>query len=223
MNLRARRIFGAKVECFEFENTIYLEEIAMDVFPWSELFDHLRLHVLNFLTITQLVAIERVNTTWQEDVHKALRRVTKLVVPDHTRLLPRNPCTIPEHQFNEGQIVHVNKTSHASLIRKLPNLIAIVVATPIGGGVYDALNKCPKLRHVDIDNSNRLNSTKMNWTNIDCTIFRLDPFKRNVVTFSDNTTLVGTEAEDWIKNRKYDSRSVTYSLEREPDSETDEE
>lgn len=152
----------------------------MDTFPWTDLIDDLRPHVLKHLTVKELVAIERVDSKMFADVKLAMSHVKKLVIVDKKGRLLDGFCRIQEHQFDERDIVKITTESHASLIKKLPHLVAIVIYPEVSPGAIDALSKCSQLRHVDITNDEELDLPLNDCSKIECSsvgVSKLDPAK----------------------------------------------
>lgn len=184
------------------QNFLCLNINKMDIFPWANFNEDLRLYVLKYLNIKQLVAVERVNKKMQSDVLTALLVVKKLAIPDSNGGVYVGFCSVQEHQFVKADAVNVDYDSQASLIKKLPNLVAITIEAQVGPAVIAALSKCHQLRHLAIRNPKYVNSKKLDWSNIECTSFRvskLDPAKCPNMKFI-NGQLSSSNMEMLLKN-----------------------
>lgn len=57
----------------------------MDTFPWKEMNDDLRQYILRYLTVKELMPVERVNKKMKQDVLGALGTVHKLAIFDFSK------------------------------------------------------------------------------------------------------------------------------------------
>lgn len=156
---------------------------SQDRFPMSKLFDKdLGRYVLKHLELTQLLRIEHVNKQWQSEVHCELRRITQLAVY-RTELPsvhydfspPTDFCEIPGHRFAYQRIYGREWTllSLSTLIRKLSNLEAVYIGGDVLSHDLEALAKCSKLRHVEINRAQREHLQSLDIARLECLYTRL--------------------------------------------------